>query len=375
MNEKILLVDDEEGIRKVLSISLSDIGYEVFTAENGEAALQVFKKESPLIVLTDIKMPGMNGIELLKKVKHENPDTEVIMITGHGDMDLAIESLKHKATDFVTKPINDDILQIALKKARDNIIIREKMREYTTSLEKLLHEKSVLQDRLSSLGLRIGSISHGIKGLLTGLDGGVYLVDSGFKKGDAEKTREGWDIVKVVIGRIRQMMQDILFYAKERALKFAEIDVLDFAADVAAVVEPRIDDQQIGFERDFDSPLGTFKVDAGYLRPAIVNILENAVDACVKDTFGRDPKIVFSVKAEHGAIDFSVSDNGIGMDAETKEMIFELFYSSKGSEGTGLGLYISNHIVQQHGGSITVDSHPGRGSRFLVKIPKNPPES
>ena len=103
MDNKLLLVDDEEGIRKVLGIALSDAGYTVFTAKDGEEALDIFRKEIPPIVLTDIKMPGMDGIELLQKIKQENPDTEVIMITGHGDMDLAIKSLKYQAIDFVTK--------------------------------------------------------------------------------------------------------------------------------------------------------------------------------------------------------------------------------------------------------------------------------
>ena len=93
MKETLLLVDDEEGIRKVLGISLADIGYQVFTAENGEQALRIFQETNPSIVLTDIKMPGMDGIELLQKIKRERPDTEVIMLTGHGDMDLAIKSL------------------------------------------------------------------------------------------------------------------------------------------------------------------------------------------------------------------------------------------------------------------------------------------
>ena len=142
MDKKILLVDDEEGIRKVLSISLSDIGYQVFTAENGEDALKIFRTENPPIVLTDIKMPGMDGIELLRTIKHENPDTEVIMISGHGDMDLAIKSLKYQAIDFVTKPINDDILEIALDRAHEKILMRQKLREYTENLEALVQEKS-----------------------------------------------------------------------------------------------------------------------------------------------------------------------------------------------------------------------------------------
>ena len=142
MDQKLLLVDDEAGIRKVLSISLSDIGYTVFTAENGEEALKIFRKETPPIVLSDIKMPGMDGIQLLRTIKHENPDTEVIMITGHGDMDLAIKSLKYRAIDFVTKPINDDVLEIALNRANEKILMRQQLREYTENLEALVREKS-----------------------------------------------------------------------------------------------------------------------------------------------------------------------------------------------------------------------------------------
>ena len=127
MKKTILLVDDEKDIREVLSISLADIGYEVYTAENGEKALRVFQKFKPAVVLVDIKIPGMDGIELLRKIKHINPDTEVIMITGHGEMDLAIKSLKHEATDFLTKPINDDTLQIALERAYARISMRKQL--------------------------------------------------------------------------------------------------------------------------------------------------------------------------------------------------------------------------------------------------------
>ena len=192
MEKTILLVDDEPDIRDVLSLSLFDLGYQVYEAENGDEALRIFKDVQPAMVMTDIKMPGMDGIELLQKVKHENPETEVIMITGHGDMDLAIRSLKNAATDFITKPINVDALEIAVQRAKDKIITREKLQEYTENLEKLVHEKTELQSHLASLGLMIGSISHGIKGLLTGLDGGIYLLDSGFaKKMKSRSKRDG----------------------------------------------------------------------------------------------------------------------------------------------------------------------------------------
>ena len=117
MEPTLLLVDDEPDIREVLDIYLTELGYTVHTAENGEKALDVFHRTVPSIVLSDIKMPGMNGIELLRRIKQESPETEVIMITGHGDMDLAIDSLKFQATDFITKPISDFALTVALKRA------------------------------------------------------------------------------------------------------------------------------------------------------------------------------------------------------------------------------------------------------------------
>ena len=374
MKNQILLVDDEEDIRDVLHLSLSDMGYEVCEAENGDEALRIFKETQPPIVLTDLKMPNMDGIELLQKIKRENPETEVIMITGHGDMDLAIRSLKYKATEFITKPINVDGLEIALRRAKDRIVTRQKLKEYTENLEKLLREKTELQSRLSSLGLMIGSISHGIKGLLTGLDGGMYLLDSGFAKENQERIKEGWEVVQLMVDRIRKMIQDILFYAKERDLKWERIDALSFANELAKVVEPKIKGQEIEFVKDFNSKIGKFEVDAGYVNSALINILENAVDACIKDQFKTSHKIVFSVRQKKNHILFDVLDDGIGMDDETLEKLFTPLFSSKGDKGTGLGLYISNKVIEQHGGNITVKSTEGEGTLFRIKIPKMLPK-
>jgi signal transduction histidine kinase len=368
----ILLVDDEEDIRNVLGIALTDMGYHVLQAENGDKALEIFRKKNPPIVLTDIKMPRMDGIELLQRIKRENPDSEVVMITGHGDMNLAIKSLKHEATDFITKPINVDALEISLKRVNDKIVTRQKLQEYTENLERLIREKTELQDHLSSLGLMIGSISHGIKGLLTGLDAGMYLLNAGFEKENQAEIKEGWEVVKLTVDRIRKMVLDILFYAKERDLQWEQVDVLSFADEVALVVEPKMKNLGIEFERDFDVSAGRFKVDAGFVNAALINILDNAIDACTKDTSKDHHKIVFSLKQDKDHIIFVIRDNGIGMDRETREKIFTLFYSSKGRQGTGLGLFIANKIIGQHGGSIQVDSVKDEGSKFSIIIPKDP---
>jgi signal transduction histidine kinase len=375
MVKKLLLVDDEKDIREILYLSLVDMGNTVFQAENGVEALRIFQKVQPPIVLTDIKMPAMDGIELLQKIKCENPETEVVMITGHGDMDLAIKSLKYEATDFITKPINVDALEISLKRAQDKIFTREKLKEYTENLETLIREKTELQDHLSSLGLMISSISHGIKGLLTGLDGGMYLLDTGLAQKSEQRIKEGWDVVKLMAERIRKMVLDILYYAKERDLKWERIDALSFAEEIAKVLAPKMSDHDIEFEKKFDTKIGEFEVDAGYIHSALINILDNAVDACTIDPKKKAHQIFFYVGQDKNYIDFEVIDTGIGMDADIQEKIFTPFFSAKGEKGTGLGLFIANKIIEQHGGNITVKSTLGKGTQFKIRIPKIMPKS
>jgi len=176
MADKILLADDESGIRKVLGITLADMGYQVLTAENGEDALSVFSAERPAIVLTDIKMPVIDGIELLRRIKQQAPETEVIMISGHGDMDLAIKSLKLEATDFITKPINNDSLEIALKRATEKISMRRQLRQYTENLESLVAEKSaklVALERMVAVDQAVEGISSALSSLAGDLEGGL----------------------------------------------------------------------------------------------------------------------------------------------------------------------------------------------------------
>ncbi len=117
--EKILVIDDEKPTLMMFRLTLAAGGYEVFTAENGQQGLDVFSRERPSIVLTDIKMPGMNGIEVLKRIKEIDPLAEVIVITGHGDMDLAIQALNLDATDFINKPIQRHLLEQAIRRAQE----------------------------------------------------------------------------------------------------------------------------------------------------------------------------------------------------------------------------------------------------------------
>jgi two-component system, NtrC family, sensor kinase len=132
---KILIIDDEEANVRVLAKSLRSDGYEVVTAFSGEAGLAVYHEESPDLVLTDIKMPGMDGLEVLQQIKAMHPDATVVIITGHGDIDNAIEALKLGASDFINKPIRDEALALAIARAEEKRNIKRQLREYTDNLE------------------------------------------------------------------------------------------------------------------------------------------------------------------------------------------------------------------------------------------------
>jgi signal transduction histidine kinase len=229
-----------------------------------------------------------------------------------------------------------------------------------------------LQDHLASLGMLIGSISHGVKGLITALDGGMYGIRVGLEKQDYDRVMKGWEVVQLMVGRIRRTVLDVLFYAKDRDLASEEVDVEAFARQVAVTGDNATKKYGLEFQAIVEADLGTFAVDPNALSPALFNLLENAVDACVSDRSRSDHKVTFKASREDDVVVFDVIDDGLGMDEATKEKIFTLFFTSKGSSGTGLGLFIANDTVQQHGGTITVDSEPGQGSHFHVRIPERP---
>lgn len=125
MRDKILVIDDEKPTLKMFKLFLDVYGFDILTAESGEEGLEVFDREHPEIVLTDVKMPGMDGIEVLQKIKRRAPATEVIVITGHGDMDLAIQALNLDATDFINKPIQRQALEQGLARAQERLKLRK----------------------------------------------------------------------------------------------------------------------------------------------------------------------------------------------------------------------------------------------------------
>jgi len=247
----------------------------------------------------------------------------------------------------------------------------EKVVEMSTDITEI----RTLQDKLSSVGLLIGSISHGIKGLLNGLDGGIYLVNSGIKKDDRDRIDRGWEIVLRNVRRIRSMVRDILYYAKDRKPDWETINAKELILDVCKIMEEKAKQLKFGFTCDIPDNPGDFEADPQAVRSMLLNLIENSIDACRIDTKKDEHDISVRLKGTSDQIIFEISDNGIGMDRETKEKAFSLFFSSKGAGGTGLGLFISNKIAHAHGGEIEVESEENEGCKFTVKMYRKKPEN
>jgi PAS domain S-box-containing protein len=233
-------------------------------------------------------------------------------------------------------------------------------------------ELRTLQRNLASLGMMLGTVSHDLKGSLTGLDAGLYLIDSGFYRNQPGRIEEGLDVAKLMLERIKKMVYDILFYAKERELTIQTVDASQFAAEVAANLEARLRTADIAFDCDFPQRIVEIEIDPDLMRTALINLLENAMEACIEDPAEKALRIEFRVAVDGEDILFQVRDNGVGIKNVQKDSVFDLFYSSKGRRGTGLGLFLTKKAVLKHGGTIEVDSRPEQGSCFTIRLPRRP---
>jgi PAS domain S-box-containing protein len=227
-----------------------------------------------------------------------------------------------------------------------------------------------LQSQLASIGLLISSISHGIKGLLNGLNGGVYLVNSGIATGNPARLKQGWEIVQRNVSRIRSMVLDILYYAKDREPEWKPLSSPAAIDDVYDQMLDKARELGIELQKDAADCAGEFEGDERAIRAMLVNLVENSLDACRVDKKKSMHRVTLRASGDDGHVQFEIGDNGIGMEQETREKAFSLFFSSKGTEGTGLGLFIANKIANAHGGNISLESRIDLGTRFLIRIPR-----
>ncbi|MBN2321875.1 MAG: PAS domain-containing sensor histidine kinase [Acidobacteria bacterium] len=247
--------------------------------------------------------------------------------------------------------------------------------KYVMEMSANISQVRQLQSQLASIGLLISSISHGIKGLLNSLNGGIYLVNKGLANDNRTRLQQGWEIVLRNVSRIRSMVLDILYYAKDREPDYMDITCVSMVDEVGELLREKAKELNVELVNKTDDRACTFEADSKAVLSMLVNLTENSLDACRLDSRKKEHRVAINATGDEDQVCFTIEDNGTGMDRETRENAFTLFFSSKGSEGTGLGLFIANKIVTAHGGKITLKSQRGVGTTFSVYLPRVRPEN
>ncbi len=227
-----------------------------------------------------------------------------------------------------------------------------------------------MQKELKLLGQSFAVLSHDIKNILEGLQGGAYVVDEAIKDRDMELAGRGWEIVRRNIAEITSLAQDVLFSSKDRGLKFEKLSPNEIVRDVVALFQEKAKSFTIKLNYQTNPALPLVNLDPLNIKRMLRNFINNAFEACVIDK--QDVSHFVIVRTDFhdkSHIKFEVEDNGVGMDEETAKEVFEEFYSTKGSSGTGLGLCVANKIVKKHGGKVEILTAPGKGSTFRSIIP------
>ena len=367
---RILLIDDEPGIRKMMSLDLRTDGYEVFTAADGESGLAVFDRELPQIVLTDLKMPGMDGLEVLRRVKQRSPEAEVIVITGHGDLESAIQSLQLRASDFITKPVNSRALEVALDRATERLALRAQLQAYTDDLEAKVAEataKVVASERLAAVGEVVASLAHSIKNMLTGLKGGAYMVQKGLDQKSFDAVGEGMEMLGRNLRRVANLVGDLLTLSKPRDPNWEEADAAELLQEASQCMGDAARCQKVELVVEPPQPPRIpCRVDIKAIRDSLHNLISNAIDAAA----GRPgARVTLRARGSEEEVVWEVADNGPGVAPEALRHLFQGFYSSKGSAGTGLGLMVTDKNAREHGGRVEMENRPGAGATFRMVLP------
>lgn len=234
-------------------------------------------------------------------------------------------------------------------------------------------EVKKLQRQLALMGRAVAGMAHRVKNILMGLEGGIFVVNEGLESGDQEGISEGWEMVERNVDLVSRIVKDLLYCAKERTPDLQPgICPQEVVLQVYELFADRLENENIKLETDLEEPFHTGNFDADGLHNMFCNLVANAVDACRFDP--ADDKnghtITLGCRRNGDCLTvFEVADNGPGISDDVNAKVFEDFFSTKGSEGTGIGLLVVQKVAEDHGGKVTFTSKPGAGTTFTVTIP------
>ena len=406
-SRRILIVDDDDLVRETFD-SFFEGNYVCNTASSSDDALAHLATADYALVISDIQMPGRNGIELLREIRTRYPDTAVIMVSGIDRPQRIRDALRLGAFDYLIKPCELEVLGFCVERALERRDLMLTARRYRADLERqnveLSERKAELErlqaqvvhsEKMAGLGQLAAGIAHelnnpagfiyGNMDLIKGSLARLELVLSIYERAslppdeaaelNLTKAEIGYDellpelrsmVADCLEGaeRIRDVVQNLRLFSRIDEAESKQVDLHESIDSTLRLLSRYYSSGRIRLVREYgELPL----VDsyAGQLNQVWTNLLVNAAQAIT-----GDGEVRISSKVQDEMVVIAVSDTGSGIDADKINRIFEPFFTTKPvGEGTGLGLSISYGIIKKHGGSITVDSTAGHGTTFTVSVP------
>lgn len=380
----ILVIDDEEGILNLVALILGKRGYTVAKANDASEGLELVATLNPQLVILDYMMPGMDGLEVLTRIKTNFPDTYVIMFTGKGSEEIAVALMKAGASDYILKPFNNQNLLERVENVLKIRAVEIKNRELIMEREQLLHEikawneeleqrirkesealqkahaEVVQSQKLATLGYLAAGMAHEIRNPLNSIALFVQLIKEGVE--DSEKIDYVEKILKEV-DRVDATLSKLMDTAKRPRFELVEVNIEEVIQKALDSFTPQINAQAITLTFLPKRQLPRLKADPVEIEQIFTNLLLNSIDE-----MSGGGTLTIELDHDDRDIVIRVSDSGRGIPAEHLPNIFDPFFSTK-NRGTGMGLPIVLRIVKNYGGKIEVAAAEKSGATFLIRLP------
>ena len=379
MNDKIILcVDDEIDVLNALKRELHKVADEVITTTSGKEGLEVLANREVAVVISDMHMPAMDGVQFLHGVLELQPSTFRILLTGYSDVEATIAAVNEgEIQRFLQKPWQSQALHLAVIQGLERFALTQESRRRTDELaERNLSLKERTQqllhsEKLSAVGRLAAGIIHEVRNPLTVAVGWIEL---SLKANDLPpKYQQGLEMASSELYRAVQILDNLRDFSKQKLPMKSSADINDLLNYTLALVSHQFRNKAIEINKEFASKTNIW-ADKDQLGQVFLNLVSNAIDAMqdggtltVRTRLTSDPH-----KGE--LIEIEIADTGRGIPADELDQIFEPFFTTKGDSGTGLGLPICRGIIEEHNGEISLDSEQDIGTTFHINLPVGSPE-
>ena len=370
---RLLLVDDEDHFRQTIAKRLAKRGLASEQAANGNECLSILDKKPMDVVVLDVKMPGMTGIEVLRNITAKYPKTEVILLTGQATASEGVEGIKSGAFDYLMKPIELEHLFNKILQAYEKILRSDAEKE-ESEYRKQMEQQIIVCERLASLGTLAAGVAHEINNPLAIIRESAGWMRQLFAKDELKDIPRQEDFVKALdkveksVERASRITHQLLGFVGKSESILSEVNLTELIEEAIQLISHEAQNRDIRILRQMEPSANTVWSDPYQLRQVLLNLLTNAIHAV--NSAGT---ITITTEDVGDSQTITVSDTGPGIPRENLDKIFEPFFSTKSpGQGTGLGLFVSRGIVEKLGGTIEVASEIGQGASFSLRMPKQP---